>query len=816
MKRILLLILTIIVIGCTTEETPKEYNLLKFAPQDAAVILQIQDFEGFQSELKNNQLLQSFKKPKFKQDFNSFVDYLKYIKPKSKSLLTLNEVGRNSFEYTFITKSHSNLIALDSLQKASIKNITYNDVSIIETTIGKHVNYSFYTDRIFVSSSSKLLIENCIRSYKKAIIPEPLKKVYTTIDESKSATLLASPKHISPLLQYLFPNADTKFVATLGEQMALDIEVAQDEMSFTGIMTENDSLSHALSSLKNTLPRESKMANVIPPFFSHFTSVTFDAYKKFQPKTKNSLLDALEEVCTFSFNNRTFTGLRFISSSNEAATQLKDNPTQSQARQHTIQENTDPTLFQGAFTPFIDSFHNQYFLILDEYIVFTNEEGLKDLYTLAALYSDKQTLAFQKNYQETIATLSDESSILSFVNTTKFKSTFAESTKKSYQKEIKSINIDDYPFAALQFTNEKGSNYAHVHGLLKRNTAKPSKNTVTQILNVVLDNPLATAPQFVKNHITKRKEIVVQDEANVLYLISTQGKIVWKKQLDGKILGDISQVDLYKNGRLQLAFTTPQTFYIIDRQGNNVSPYPTKAKATYTQPVVIFDYDKSKNYRFVFTESNNIFMRDKKGTQVTGFKFSGAENEFINPPQHFRVITKDYITLQESNGKLHILSRTGAPRITVKENIQFSNNKMYIHNNLFTTSDRKGNLIQIDSKGQVDKTKLPVEESHDIVMTSKTLVSFFENKLRIKDKTVSLDFGSYSKPEIFYIKNKIYIAITDIDAQKVYLYDSNAKLLPGFPTYGSSAMDLDNFDKDQNLEFVTKGEANTVLVYKLN
>lgn len=816
MKRILLLILTLFIIGCTTEETPKEYALLKFAPQNAAVILQINDFEGFKSELKNNQLLQSFKRPKFKQDFNSFVDYLKYIKPNSKSLLCFNELGKDSFEYTFITKSHPDLIVMDSLQKATTNSITYNNTSIIETKIGDQVNYSFYTDSIFVNSSSKLLIENCVRSYKKAIIPESLKKVYATIDESKSATLLATPKDFSPLLQELFPNANTKAVANFGEQMALDIDILQDEISFTGIITENDSLSHTLSSLKNTLPRESKVADIIPQFFSHFTTITFDSYESFQPESKNSMLDALEEVCTFSSSGHTFTALRFTSSSNEAVTQLENNPVQSTGRYKSVLKNEDEALFKDAFAPFIKDFDKEVFIILDEYIIFSSIEATKDLTILSLEYKNERTLAKQKNYQETIKNLSDESSILSVINTKLFKSTFAESTKKSYQKEIKSINLDDYPFVALQFTNEKGSNYAHIHGLLKRNDVKPEKNSVSQMLTIILDNPVATDPQFVKNHITKRREIVVQDESNMLYLISTQGKILWKKQLDGKLLGDISQVDLYKNGRLQLAITTPQSFYILDRKGKDVKPYPTKAKETYTQAVAIFDYDKSKNYRFVFTEGNKVIMRDKAGKKVTGFKFSGSENDFISSPQHFRVITKDYITLQESNGKLHILSRTGAPRITVKENIQFSDNKMYIHNNLFTTSDRNGNLIQVDSKGQVDKTKLPVEENHDVAMTSKTLVSFSENKLRIKDKTIELDFGSYSKPEIFFIRNKIYVTITDIDAQKVYLYDSNAKSIPGFPTYGSSAIDLENFDKDPKLEFVTKGEDNTIVVYKLN
>ncbi|QHI36748.1 hypothetical protein IMCC3317_21180 [Kordia antarctica] len=815
MKRILILILTIFSIGCTTE-TPKEYSLLKFVPQDAAVILQINDFESFQSELKNNQLLQSFKKPKFKQDFTAFVDYLQYIKPTSKSLLCFNELGKDSFEYTFITKTHPNLIVLDSLQKATTTNINYNDASIIKTTLGNQVNYTFYADSIFVNSSSQLLIENCIRSYKKVKIPASLKKVYTTIDESKSATLLATPKHVSPLLKHIFPNADTKFVATLGEQLALDVSILQDEISFTGIATANDSLSHALSSLKNTSPREHKIATIIPPFFESFMTITFDSYEKFQPETTNSLLDALEEVSTFSFNGSSFTGLRFISSSNEAETQLKTNSEHSTARNIKIYKNEDATLFQNHFSPFIITFDNTYYVILDEFIVFTNKNGLEDLSLLIGLYKDEQTLAYQKDYKETIENLSDESSILVFVNTDKFKKTIAESVQKSYRKEILSINIEDYPFAALQFTNEKGSDYAHVHGILKRNTAKPTENTVSQILNIVLDNPVASSPQFVKNHITKRKEIVVQDAKNVLYLISTEGKILWKKPLDGKILGAISQVDLYKNGRLQLAFTTPQSFYVLDRKGNDVKPYPTKANVTYTQAVAIFDYDKSKKYRFVFTEGNNVVMRDKQGKQVKGFKFSGSKNDFMNPPQHFRIISKDYITFQESNGKLHILSRTGKPRITVKANIQFSDNDVYIHNNLFTTSDRNGNLIQVDSKGQIAKTKLPVGENHAIDMTSRTLVSFFENKLRIKDKTVELAFGSYSKPKIFLIRNKIYVAITDTDAQKVYVYDSNAKSIPGFPAFGSSAIDLENFDKDVKLGFVTKGENNTVLVYKMN
>ena len=47
-----------------------------------------------------------------------------------------------------------------------------------------------------------------------------------------------------------------------------------------------------------------------------------------------------------------------------------------------------------------------------------------------------------------------------------------------------------------------------------------------------LDAPLATDPQFVTDHRNNKKEIVVQDTENNLYLISTDGKVLWKKKLE--------------------------------------------------------------------------------------------------------------------------------------------------------------------------------------------------------------------------------------------------------------------------------------------
>ena len=134
----------------------------------------------------------------------------------------------------------------------------------------------------------------------------------------------------------------------------------------------------------------------------------------------------------------------------------------------------------------------------------------------------------------------------------------------------------------------------------------------------------------------------------------------------------------------------------------------------------------------------------------------------------------------------------------------------------FTTTTNKGDLISIDTKGNTTTKNINLSAQHNIATTSKTLVYQSENKLTIRNKTINLDYGNYADAEIFYLNNKIYVSVTDIQSQKTYLFDSQAKLLPNFPVYANSKIDFANSDKDQNLEFVTKGDSNSVLLYQIN
>ena len=165
---------------------------------------------------------------------------------------------------------------------------------------------------------------------------------------------------------------------------------------------------------------------------------------------------------------------------------------------------------------------------------------------------------------------------------------------------------------------------------------------------------------------------------------------------------------------------------------------------------------------------------------------------------------------------MYLLDRTGKKRFNPKTTSSFSSEPILLYKEKFTTTDPRGNIITIDTKGNSVSQNLNLSEQHHIESSSKSLVTLNDNKLNIKGNAYELDFGIYTAPKLFYLQDKIYVAVTDLQTQKVYLFDSNAKLLPNFPIYGNASINLDNIDRDRELEFVTKGDNNSIILYQIN
>ena len=339
---------------------------------------------------------------------------------------------------------------------------------------------------------------------------------------------------------------------------------------------------------------------------------------------------------------------------------------------------------------------------------------------------------------------------------------------------------------------------------------------VAEVFTVSLDAPAYSRPQFLKNHRSGGMDIAVQDENHVLYLFSGSGELFWKKQLAGPLQGQIHQVDLLRNGRLQMAFTTDTQLVVLDRDGKEVAPFPREFPGGNLGPLAVFDYEQNRNYRLLVTQGSNVHMFDAQGRDVKGFKFRDAGSPVIAAPVHIRIGNRDYLVFQLDSGELRILNRVGDIRVRVQETFEFSSNPVRLYRDGFAFTDRKGNLVHVDTRGRVNRTKLNLSPDHGMDATTRTLTLMDDNRFQVKSNKRELELGVYTRPQIFYLNDIIYVAVTDLQSQLAYLFRSTAEPVSGFPVEGSGLVDMADMDNDRSMELVVPYRKNSLRVYRLS
>ncbi|QKX03831.1 hypothetical protein HN014_02545 [Aquimarina sp. TRL1] len=822
MKKIVLALFYLLVLSCN--DAPKKSNtLIDYVPSDAQVIFKINDLEKAKSHLRDNDFIKNNASLQLFSYFNS-LPVIEGNKENSNGLLCFSPVGKNDYEYTFISKYSPGLIATDSLHEKTIESIQYAEQTFQKITSNKGTFFATKQDSILIASSSQILIENAIRLQEKnKMTSSDLTKAFQVANDNTPLSILVNGHKLKNIHDSLLPEAQAPSlgIANFSGWISLDTTIDQHAIYLDGIAIEKDSLSSTIGIFDNLAPQENQVAKITPITAKGFTSYTYDDFSILKknlalaqdrelrdiPLELDEILQEVSEISMIHLENEML--LSLTAHDIQLVTEHIDGREIDSYRNVPIYKTERPLKFSNILAPLIPDFSGDLYLVHEEFVIFATSKNA--LQTIIANIINKTILAQQTNYTASIDKLSNESSIL-LVNTVKnIKERIANHAAAPYKKEWSDVKSEEYQHAALQVIKEH--NFAHIHGVFKKNHADDNTSPVAQIAATSLENKLLNDPILVKNHRTKGMDYAVQDVTNMLYLISEKGAIFWKKQIDGAILGDIKQIDIYKNGRYQLLFNTARSVYLIDRDGNSVAPYPKRFNKELTLPLSLFDYDKNKRYRIMITQGNEVKMFDGKAKIVSGFTFKNTETNIVLPPKHFRMKGKDYIIIPEENGTMNILSRVGKARVKPKGYINFSANEWYQYQDKFTSINKDGKLVQIDPQGNVSYPEQ--QQFHKMVSTNKTLVTLSENKLTIKGKTIELEHAVYATPHLFFINNKIYVSITDIQSKKVYLYDSNAQLLPNFPVYGQSAISLGNIDKDSHLEFVVKGEEDSILLYKI-
>ena len=325
-------------------------------------------------------------------------------------------------------------------------------------------------------------------------------------------------------------------------------------------------------------------------------------------------------------------------------------------------------------------------------------------------------------------------------------------------------------------------------------------------------------PIFVTNHYDpENKEVVIQDNEFNFYLINNVGRILWQIKLDGPILGDVQQIDYFKNGKLQYLFNTANKLYIIDREGNFVKNYPVNFRAPASNSVSVFDYDNNKDYRFfVACTDKRIYAYQTDGNLVKGWNLFKTDHEVYQPIQHFRVEGKDYIVASDAM-KDYILHRTGEVRVKTDQIYPHSvNNTLYLeertaaHAPRIVSTENNGTIhytyfdgkhetvknIELGSQHYFVADNIDNDEETEYIFVDGNTLYVMKNNGKML-LTKKMDAEITHPPHIYtFAQHNKKIGITCKLENKIYLFDINGNLHPGFPLDGCTEFSIGFISKD--------------------
>ena len=806
MKFKLFLVVSLLIYSCNNSDN-ESISLYNFLPSDSYVVIKINDLNNTKEILNKNKLLPGVLSST--EEISNQLNLLSDKNSNSKGILSLSSYGKDEIAFTYIRKSNS----FDSIQEGDTLKNKYQKSEIFLEDINSNEVHKVIIDEYIVSSNKDIILENIIRDFysKKSNLDSEFKKIIKTSDTDEPFNVYTKSDNLDNFKNELseisfFPKSNTSWVG-------YDFNFSVENIYLTGITRISDSINGKISILKNIGASKTETDKIIPNSFSTFLTISindserfifnFKDYLKYKDlSTQNLNFNSLNIIDEISFveDQEKFVILKLINKEQlNSYFRLEKFDDNYNIKKIILDEDLN-ILFKS-----IDNeIFGEYAVLLGDLLVITktvsqlkkiiNSQNLKD-----NLGSNDKYLSFKEQKSESYSFL--------WVG-----------NNKSINAKIKSdndIDIEAYPYRS--FSGRVNKDIALLEFNLSKAETKNTNEDVYTEFFVTFDQEIISDPKWLKNHLNNEFDIAFQDSDNYLNYLSNKGNLYWKKKLSGKIIGDIEQVDIYKNGRQQMIFRTTENLYLLDRNGNEVNQlsFPINSNSS-NLPISVFDYEKNRNYRFLITVDNKINMYDSNGKIVNGFKPPLFESKIITSPVHIRIDGKDYIVIQLEDGSLKILDRRGRDRIIVDNKIQYSGNTIFSYLEHFATTDKFGNLIKIDTKGNLIKENLNISDENSIDIVNNNLVYLNENMLTIKGITVELPFSKYSRPKIFIDSKKTLVSITDLTNNEIYLYRDNGELIEGFPIKGSSVIDIRDSDNDGKTEIISALDDFSVVSYEIN
>lgn len=319
-------------------------------------------------------------------------------------------------------------------------------------------------------------------------------------------------------------------------------------------------------------------------------------------------------------------------------------------------------LYRGIF----GGFDRCYLIELEGYMVLANSLRTSRNY-LDDLYNDN-TWGKDVKRMQTINELQGFPVFLQWVDLKKFYSTISASSSPTWASLLQkyAANFGTLSMFKMQWNGAGDANPLSLsfdYGQI--GSGQVQTDALTRSRTVNFNFPVTYGPVAVRNFNDRSVEYLVQDERNTLYLIGSEGDLVFSRELEGAILGDIHQIDYYDNDKLQMAFSTSEGVYVLDRLGNLVPGFPLSLpEGRRVAHFNVVDYDGNKDYRFFIADRmGDLFLLGKEGQQLEGWNPKRTTGPLVDRPSHHRVSgLGDVMVSLHENGNLELFNRRGESR----------------------------------------------------------------------------------------------------------------------------------------------------------
>jgi hypothetical protein len=492
-------------------------------------------------------------------------------------------------------------------------------------------------------------------------------------------------------------------------------------------------------------------------------------------------------------------------------------------------------LFGKDYSP---AFTQSYYAQLDNFMLFSGSK--EHLQVIIENYLAKQTLLKNEHYKLFEKDLKLQSNTFLYVQPEGFTPLIKATASTSFLNDVtqKSKYYKGFTPITVQL-NELPDNQILTTARINYSQAKQKKEsiiaTTTLAWSVDLEDEPAATPQIVRNHINGEREILAFDKSNNLYLISKNGRILWKRQFDKPILGKVQQLDLYNNGNLFYLFNTTDKVYLIDRNSKDVQDYPIKLSALAVNGLTLADFEDNKNYSyFIPCGNNNIYGYHPNGRPLSGWSPRPYLALMAFELKHFQHSGKQMMMATNSNGNIYLLApngelkqklvagsplisppqvdiRSGEPKIVATA----KNSKTYV----FTLDGKKWEkkMVSISpTSGFFTDNIQPDDPNEEYVFMSNNTVYVFGEKKKIFDVV----FKDQAKPnKIFPIRlsgeKNTRIGVFCQNTQQIFLLDGKGLNHPDFPISAATPfICTDLLDNGGNI-LIAGGTARNLFAYTI-